>query len=531
MKKIISTLENLLSRNKANTNHLPALRPVCLIQIQGCGNMYIDLNAKTIKEDSKVNPDCTITFTSEAQLNEVLNDPGKAWIQSGRNGSIKVSDNFSGAILLESLFPGTLASILRPRQFYSLFPHLVPNEYKGHTTEEFFETLIPQKIANNPQLLNTAIAAFQFDIDGAGSWTVDMTTTPGSVYAGPAKAKGSIIATDRKTFEEILNDDSKAWNYFNSGRISVSNACRASQVVNALWPTAFAKAMPGSLHSSLFPNEMGDPSAPEYNKTTGNYVTYIMGQDGPVPINYSRMGETAIFQGDIILGKVEEMEAIRMQVENKADLPLGVRIYNWGDPSQYVWPNGVIYYEKDSTLTNDAAKELRKAMDHWEAKTAVTFKERNSESNYVVVTDSEGCASNIGMIGGQQTIWLNKKCDFGAVVHEIGHTVGLFHEQSRIDRDTYVTIEWNQIEEAHKHNFNKVGSSYAIDLGVYDYGSIMHYSANAFATGKYPTIVTIPPDQPIGQRDGLSAKDIASVAAIYGAKPAIKSSYKEFENA
>lgn len=518
MNNVITTFERLLSQNKAKTNHLPSLRPNCLILIGKEKSITVNLLSNTVNDGKIEDPDCTIEISTQSILDEIMENPSKAWIYSGKGGKIKVSDNFSAAILLESLYPGTLASTLKPRQFYTLFPHLTPNEYVGYTTEEFFNLIIPQKLANNSHILNSVVAAFQFDIDGAGTWTIDLTTSESKVYKGPAKSKGSIIATDRETFEEILNDDSKAWNYFNSGKILVSNACRASQVVNAFWPTAFAKAMPSSLHASLFPNESGDPSVSEYNKTTGNYITYIEGKDGPVPIHYSRLGDLAIYEGDIILGKLEEMENIRKQVDGKGPHIEGIRIINWSNPSQYLWTNGVVYYSKDSSLTNEAAKELKKAMDYWTSKTNITFQERNTEPNYVVVKDSTGCSSNVGMIGGEQIINLNKKCSFGNVVHEIGHTIGLFHEQSRIDRDTFVTIVWDEIEEGRSSNFDKASPNWAEDLGTYDYGSIMQYGADAFAKGKEPTIVTIPPGIAIGQRDGLSANDITSVASMYGAK-------------
>jgi hypothetical protein len=91
--------------------------------------------------------------------------------------------------------------------------------------------------------------------------------------------------------------------------------------------------------------------------------------------------------------------------------------------------------------------------------------------------------------------------------------VGLWHEQSRIDRDEYVTILYENIYPSMAFNFNKQVAN-GEDIGAYDFGSIMHYPRKAFSKNGKDTIVP-KNDEPIGQRDVLSPGDIAAVEYMY----------------
>lgn len=54
------------------------------------------------------------------------------------------------------------------------------------------------------------------------------------------------------------------------------------------------------------------------------------------------------------------------------------------------------------------------------------------------------------------------------------HTVGFFHEQSRTDRDDYITIIWPNILPGMEGQFEKYTSATTQTLGTeYDYNSIM----------------------------------------------------------
>ena len=132
------------------------------------------------------------------------------------------------------------------------------------------------------------------------------------------------------------------------------------------------------------------------------------------------------------------------------------------------------------------------------------------------------CSSPIGMQGsGEQSVVVSDQCITGDVIHEIGHTVGLWHEQSREDRDDYIRVVFDNIEPKDVHNFNQHVSD-GDDVGDYDYGSIMHYGASYFSKNGLPTIEVLKIESPdagsIGQKNGLSAGDIAEVNLLYANK-------------
>ena len=63
-------------------------------------------------------------------------------------------------------------------------------------------------------------------------------------------------------------------------------------------------------------------------------------------------------------------------------------------------------------------------------------------------SDQYRCSSYVGNIGiGAQDLSLGKGClNLAAIKHELMHAIGFYHEQSRTDRDDYVTIHYDNIQ-------------------------------------------------------------------------------------
>lgn len=64
-------------------------------------------------------------------------------------------------------------------------------------------------------------------------------------------------------------------------------------------------------------------------------------------------------------------------------------------------------------------------------------------------------------------------------MHEMMHALGVNHEQNRPDRDEYVYINFDNIRQSSRHNFNKKPADSVSLYGTeYSYDSIMHYGSN-----------------------------------------------------
>ncbi|XP_067901950.1 high choriolytic enzyme 1-like [Heterodontus francisci] len=127
------------------------------------------------------------------------------------------------------------------------------------------------------------------------------------------------------------------------------------------------------------------------------------------------------------------------------------------------------------------------------------------------------CWSNIGYNKQLQIISLQRNgcVQHGVVQHELLHSLGFNHEQSRSDRDDYVSIIYKDIIKGTEYNFMKMDTN-NLDT-PYDYNSVMHYGKFAFSKdGTSITIVPKPnPNIHIGQRFGMSTLDVLKINRLY----------------
>lgn len=230
--------------------------------------------------------------------------------------------------------------------------------------------------------------------------------------------------------------------------------------------------------TSVEPEDPGDPAAPVDDGAgavpkDGTRGKMKIRRGGRVrEVTYTVRHGHAFYQNDLDLGP-----APRTGVRSIAIRDLDAR-----------WPNNTIDFRFDGALFTSTTKtEIRAAMAEISRLTPIKFREgvqaghpyiSYQDSTDFLVSYTTGLGPD-GTAAGDETdvnIWSTH--NRGVVMHELGHAFGLDHEQSRSDRDQFVTFYPGCSTDDSQFS---IDSDDSYDrMTYYDLKSIMHYASNTF---------------------------------------------------
>ncbi|XGW16230.1 hypothetical protein V3C99_001580 [Haemonchus contortus] len=249
----------------------------------------------------------------------------------------------------------------------------------------------------------------------------------------------------------------------------------------------------------------------------GDYIDEINGK--------TRIDEK-LFQGDIYLNEVQGEIIIKELQEELGGVNRTKRQAIRDKDGVRLWRDFTVNYIFNTSLNEDAKGAFLRGANMWTKDTCIKFQHYDSlqgindvetlkgyGQDLLIVQAKGGCWSSLGKTGGLQQISLADACETTSIAaHEIGHTLGFYHTMSRHDRDKYVVVDYENIQEYWRSQFawqtEEENDNFGLD---YDYGSIMHYRASDAAINRQlPTLMPFDKDY----RETLGSPFVSFIDAL-----------------
>lgn len=88
---------------------------------------------------------------------------------------------------------------------------------------DYFSNTLPKSLESKPEIVSEIDNTYQFDIEDAGRWVVDLTVEGGKVYEGSIEDPGCVVTAKEKDFGKLLDNPASGMMLFTMGKLKVTN--------------------------------------------------------------------------------------------------------------------------------------------------------------------------------------------------------------------------------------------------------------------------------------------------------------------
>jgi Astacin (Peptidase family M12A) len=258
---------------------------------------------------------------------------------------------------------------------------------------------------------------------------------------------------------------------------------------------------------------------PRLGWSPNSFRAYILFEDQLTPVVVDDVNGEAVFGGDVILGSAKKLREDAALIERAGGVDAVNRnpslVPDSARNGQRPWANRVVPYSGVSSLSPRFRRIFNAAVAHWERVLGgdIDFRPRQrGDTRHMRVVEVPGttCSWN----ASTNTLALAAGGNGRCTRHEIGHALGLAHEHKRHDRDTFVTVNWDNVKTRSCSQFDQLPER--LSEGDYDLSSVMHYTARTASCNRRATLTAVPPGV-IGRRfDLITEGDVAGVRRAQG---------------
>ncbi len=202
------------------------------------------------------------------------------------------------------------------------------------------------------------------------------------------------------------------------------------------------------------------------------------------------------------------------------------------------WPKAVIPYVIDTTVLTSPefggsklSDRVIAAIQDMEQKTLIRFEphDKNRHGYYLRFISDGNPRSTIGFAGAipnGQGLYLAHTIAMAGIQHELSHALGVFHEESRSDRNEHIIVHPERMISQCYDAYIAITYNTGYNLTTpYDFSSIMHSSLNVCVAPGSNGLETLEPKAgeklPVGLRS-MSPSDIQEINDLYRTEAAAR---------